>query len=162
MDIREEWVRTSQPFVLPMPHPQTLFSCFSRRANVVVGDIFVQGAQDIVDAINRLPPGNGKACWKRCDVTNWEDQVALFELAMTRFGGVDIVVSAPCICARRLVVLILDPRVLGANDRSPVLGLEKSRASGHYRSRKQIGNSSGHISRRLVSTWSGRYIVSPR
>ena len=61
----------------------------------MIGDIFEPGAQQIVDAINGLPPDNGKACWRRCDVTSWEDQVALFELAMTRFGGVDIVVSAP-------------------------------------------------------------------
>jgi len=62
-------------------------------ANVVIGDIFVQGAQDLVDAINKLPPGNGKACWRRCDVTSWEDQVALYEVAIARFGGVDIVIA---------------------------------------------------------------------
>ena len=62
----------------------------------MIGDIFVQGAQAIVDAINKLPPGSGKACWKRCDVTSWEDQVALFEFAMTKFGGVDIVVGDLC------------------------------------------------------------------
>ena len=67
------------------------------RANVVIGDIFEPGAQNLVDAINRLPPGSGKACWKRCDVARWDDQVALFELAMTKFGGVDIVVSVPSI-----------------------------------------------------------------
>ena len=72
----------------------SLSPCFSCRANVVIGDIFSPGAQDIVDTINKLPPGSGKACWRRCDVTNWEDQIALYELAMTRFGGVDIVVSA--------------------------------------------------------------------
>lgn len=62
----------------------------------MIGDIFTQGAQDIVNVINKLPPGSGKACWKRCNVTSWDDQVALFELAMSRFGGVDIVVSVPC------------------------------------------------------------------
>ena len=61
----------------------------------MIGDIFVHGAQNIVDAINGLPAGAGKAYWKRCDVTSWEDQVVLFEFAMTKFGGVDIVVSAP-------------------------------------------------------------------
>ena len=71
------------------------FPCPSRRANVVIGDIFERGAEGIVNAIKKLPSGSGKACWKKCDVTNWEDQVALFELAMGRFGGVDIVVSAP-------------------------------------------------------------------
>ncbi|KAF9642105.1 hypothetical protein BDM02DRAFT_3273588 [Thelephora ganbajun] len=69
----------------------TLFA--KNGANVVIGDIFAPGAQDIVDTINRLPPGSGKAYWKRCDVTSWEDQVALFECAMTRFGGVDIVIA---------------------------------------------------------------------
>ena len=62
---------------------------------MVIGDIFSPGAQDITDKINRLPPGSGKACWRRCDVTDWEDQVALYELAVTKFGGVDIVVSVP-------------------------------------------------------------------
>lgn len=62
-------------------------------ANVVIGDIFVQGAQDIVDAINKLPAGSGKAYWKRCDVTSWDDQVALYEFAVTKFGGIDIVIA---------------------------------------------------------------------
>lgn len=30
----------------------------------------------------------------KCDVTRWEEQVALFELAMARFDAVDIVVSS--------------------------------------------------------------------
>ena len=95
MYIREERVRSFKPPISSLWHSQTLFPRFLCSANVVIGDIFVTGAQDIVDAINRLPPGSGKACWKRCDVTSWEDQVSLFELAMTRFGGVDIVVSTP-------------------------------------------------------------------
>lgn len=66
----------------------------------MIGDIFVQGAQDIVDTINRLPSGSGRACWRRCDVTIWEDQVALYEFAMSTFGGVDIVVSAPSLPSR--------------------------------------------------------------
>lgn len=70
--------------------PQLLFSS---RADVVIGDVLIDGAMGIVDTINKLPPGSGRACWKRCDVSKWEDQVALFELAMKKFGGVDIVVS---------------------------------------------------------------------
>ena len=62
----------------------------------MIGDIYVYGAQATVAAIEKLPPGTGKACWKRCDVTSWEDQVALFEYAVTKFGGVDIVVSVTC------------------------------------------------------------------
>ena len=69
------------------------FPCSSCRANVVIGDIAERGALGVVDAINKLPPGNGKACCKRCDVARWEDQVDLFEFAMARFGAIDIVVS---------------------------------------------------------------------
>jgi len=64
-----------------------------RGANVVIGDIYQSGAQGIVDTIRRLPHGSGKAIWKRCDVSNWEDQVSLFESAMNEFGGVDIVIA---------------------------------------------------------------------
>ena len=60
----------------------------------MIGDIYATGAENMVDFINKLPPGSGKACWKRCDVTNWEDQAALFQYATKKFGGVDIVVSA--------------------------------------------------------------------
>lgn len=72
---------------------RSLIPCFSCRANVVIGDVYVSGAQHTIEEIGRLPPGSGKAFWKRCDVTNWEEQVALFEFAVSRFGGVDIVVS---------------------------------------------------------------------
>lgn len=98
MDIREERVRTRVSLDLPFHPCEVLKRCFlvsGVRANVVIGDIFTPGAQNIVEAISKLPPGSGKACWKRCDVTSWEDQVALFELAMTKFGGIDIVVSVP-------------------------------------------------------------------
>ena len=67
---------------------------FSCRANVVIGDFYAAGAQATAEAINSLPPGRGKSCWKRCDVTNWEEQVALFEYAVKKFGGVDVVVCA--------------------------------------------------------------------
>jgi hypothetical protein len=83
-------------------------------------------------------------------VTSWEDQVALFELAMTRFGGVDIVVRVPLLWVCRWAILILDARTLGANGRSPVLGSERFRISGRHRYRKQMGNPSGRISRRSM------------
>ena len=34
-----------------------------------------------------------QGAYQRCDVINWDDQVALFELAVSRYGSVDIVVS---------------------------------------------------------------------
>ncbi|KAI0344686.1 NAD(P)-binding protein [Trametopsis cervina] len=57
-------------------------------ANVVIGDINPATAQETVDEIRRA---GGHAISQKCDVTNWEDQVSLFELAATTFGTVDIV-----------------------------------------------------------------------
>ncbi len=34
-----------------------------------------------------------EAAFIKCDVTKWDEQVALFELAIERFGSIDIVVS---------------------------------------------------------------------
>lgn len=34
-----------------------------------------------------------EAAFIKCDVTKWDEQVALFELAIAQFGSVDIVVS---------------------------------------------------------------------
>lgn len=36
---------------------------------------------------------NREAAFIKCDVTKWDEQVALFELAIKRFGSVDIVVG---------------------------------------------------------------------
>ena len=66
----------------------------------MIGDILERSAQSIVNAIAKLSSGSGQACWKKCDVTNWQDQVALFKLAVKKFGGVDIVVSASSLWGR--------------------------------------------------------------
>ncbi|KAF9643333.1 hypothetical protein BDM02DRAFT_3191809 [Thelephora ganbajun] len=93
LGIRKERVRASLPLGPVRTSLGSRSQALSCKANVVIGDTFLPGAQDIVDTINRLSPGSGKVCWKRCGVTSWEDQVALFECAMTRFGGVDIVIA---------------------------------------------------------------------
>jgi NAD(P)-dependent dehydrogenase (short-subunit alcohol dehydrogenase family) len=36
---------------------------------------------------------SSQAVYLKCDVMNWDDQVAMFDLAMSRFHAVDIVVS---------------------------------------------------------------------
>ena len=59
------------------------------------GGTFPNHAQQIVDTINGLPSDTGKACLRQCDMTSLEDQAALFEAAMMRFGGVNAVVSPP-------------------------------------------------------------------
>ena len=116
----------------------------------MIGDVLLDGAKGIADTINKLPPGSGKACWKRCDVTSWEDQVALFELGMKKFGGVDVAVSAALSSVRGWGIDFVSPRTLDTNVRSSVLGSEKFRILGRYSSRKPTGNLSGRISRPLM------------
>ncbi|KAG5639461.1 hypothetical protein H0H81_001583 [Sphagnurus paluster] len=58
-------------------------------AKVVIGDLDVLGAQKTV---NDIESAGGTAVFLKCNVTVWEEQVALFELATSQFGAVDIVV----------------------------------------------------------------------
>lgn len=48
----------------------------------------------ILIQIFELKVVSSQGAYQRCDVLNWDDQVALFELAVSRFGSVDIVVSS--------------------------------------------------------------------
>ena len=106
------------------------FPCSSCRANVVIGDITERGALYVVDSINKLPPGSGRACFKRCDVARWDDQVDLFDFAMAKFGAVDIVVSV-----LRLFPggLLLDPHTLSTHVRLPVRESGRARTLRRYR-----------------------------
>lgn len=61
----------------------------SYGAKVVIGDIDIVGAQKLVEAIESL---GGEAVSMRCNVTTWDDQVSMFDLAMSKYGAVDIVV----------------------------------------------------------------------
>ena len=69
----------------------------------MIGDIAERerSVQGVVNAINGLPPGHGKASYKICNVTKWDDQVDLFEFAIARFGGADIVVSVTGLLPRQ-------------------------------------------------------------
>ncbi|KAJ3556547.1 hypothetical protein NM688_g1972 [Phlebia brevispora] len=58
-------------------------------AKIVIGDVNLEEAQKVVQTINESGQ-NAVACL--CDVTKWDDQVSLFELANTTFGSVDIVI----------------------------------------------------------------------
>ncbi|KAJ4473033.1 hypothetical protein J3R30DRAFT_3659385 [Lentinula aciculospora] len=62
----------------------------SYGAQVVVADRDVAGAQGTVSEIRRI---EGEATWCKCDVTVWEDLVAMYDLAVQEFGSVDIVVA---------------------------------------------------------------------
>ncbi|KZP34416.1 NAD(P)-binding protein [Athelia psychrophila] len=59
-------------------------------AKIVIGDLDIQGATKVLDGIVKA---GGQGAVLSCDVSSWEDQVALFELAEKRFGSVDVVIA---------------------------------------------------------------------
>jgi len=60
-------------------------------AKVVIGDLDLVGAGKVAAEIAQL--GAGQATFIKCDVTNWDDQVALFKHAVDTYGSVDVVVA---------------------------------------------------------------------
>lgn len=82
------------------------------RAKVVIGDRDTKGGEKTVGEIERdggyvclalyvwerkgggLTMLNRKAVFVKCDVLSWEDQLSMFETAISKYGSVDIVVRA--------------------------------------------------------------------
>ncbi|KAJ7863329.1 NAD(P)-binding protein [Mycena olivaceomarginata] len=60
-------------------------------AKVVIGDVNGDAASKVVKEIREL---GGNAIYVQCNVLQWEDQVTLFESAVSHFGSVDVVI--PC------------------------------------------------------------------
>ncbi|EIN12899.1 NAD(P)-binding protein [Punctularia strigosozonata HHB-11173 SS5] len=58
-------------------------------AIVVIGDVDVASAEAVVSEVQRA---RGQAAFKPCDVLSCDDQVALFDFAIERYGSVDIVI----------------------------------------------------------------------
>ncbi|KAF9067718.1 hypothetical protein BDP27DRAFT_1328291 [Rhodocollybia butyracea] len=69
---------------------QTAARFASAGAKIVIGDVDVPGAER---AVTEIRASGGEAACIRCDVTIWEDQLGLFDLAIRTFGSVDIVVA---------------------------------------------------------------------
>ncbi|TRM70193.1 hypothetical protein BD626DRAFT_476594 [Schizophyllum amplum] len=69
---------------------QTVLDAAKYGAKIVIGDRDRTGAQDVANAIVRA---GGQAYAAACDVTDYAQQTDVFELAMERFGAVDIVVA---------------------------------------------------------------------
>ncbi|KZV62661.1 NAD(P)-binding protein [Peniophora sp. CONT] len=67
---------------------ETALTFAKHGAKVVIGDLDVSGGEAVVAEIKRK---GGNAAFTRCDVLNWDNQVALFDLALSSFGSVDIV-----------------------------------------------------------------------
>ncbi|KAJ7840393.1 hypothetical protein B0H14DRAFT_3696407 [Mycena olivaceomarginata] len=60
-------------------------------AKVVIGDVNGDAASKVVKEIREL---GGNAIYVQCNVLQWEDQITLFESAVSHFGSVDVVVRA--------------------------------------------------------------------
>ncbi|ORZ22463.1 hypothetical protein BCR42DRAFT_368376 [Absidia repens] len=63
----------------------------ARGVKVVIGDILIKEGQEAVAALNKNA-GNESAVFQYCDVRKYDDLKVLFNVAETRFGGVDIAV----------------------------------------------------------------------
>lgn len=79
-------------------------------SKIIIGDLDVAGAEAVVKEIQQAGGSvisfqlidvkllrylYRQAAAQRCDVTKWDEQVSLFELAKSKFGSVDIVVCQP-------------------------------------------------------------------
>ncbi|KAI0041686.1 NAD(P)-binding protein [Auriscalpium vulgare] len=63
---------------------------FARHGSkVVLGDVDIQAGEAVAQEIREA---GGEAAFIPCDVLVWDEQVALFDLAISRFGAVDIVI----------------------------------------------------------------------
>jgi len=58
-------------------------------AKIVIEDLNTTGGQNVVDEITNA---GGAAVFQKTDVLNWDDQVGLFDLGMSKFGCVDVAV----------------------------------------------------------------------
>ncbi|EJD02822.1 NAD-binding protein [Fomitiporia mediterranea MF3/22] len=59
-------------------------------ANVVIGDVDVAGAEDVVASIKK---NGGEAISQKCDVLEYEQLVQLIERALTKYGRIDAIVA---------------------------------------------------------------------
>lgn len=91
---------------------------------MVIGDIDDAGAQGTVDQIKSLGGYvlslcacndvswwcvyDSDAVFKRCDVTSWDEQVDLYDFAISRYNSVDIVVRACAAFAQKAHALNYD------------------------------------------------------
>ncbi|KAH8806874.1 hypothetical protein DL96DRAFT_1536627 [Flagelloscypha sp. PMI_526] len=59
-------------------------------AKIVIADLNEPASQQVVADISA---SKGQATFKKCDVTNWDSLVSVFEHAVQKFGSVDVVVA---------------------------------------------------------------------
>ncbi|KAF8813916.1 NAD(P)-binding protein [Phlegmacium glaucopus] len=68
---------------------ETALRFASYGAKVVIGDLDITGANKVVAEVEKA---GGTAIAIKCNVTDWDAQVEMFELAIKKYGSVDIVV----------------------------------------------------------------------
>ena len=74
---------------------------FARRwaqhgAHITIGDVDDAAAEELVAELRSQPGSSGRHHYQHCDVTRWEDQLALFQAAArtSPTGGIDAVVAS--------------------------------------------------------------------
>ena len=79
----------SRPFLAHFsPHFEIAWRLAAKGGNVVLGDISADAGKRLADDINAKH--SGRAAFAVCNVTSKKDQEALFALAKTTFGSVDV------------------------------------------------------------------------
>ncbi|TFY83368.1 hypothetical protein EWM64_g653 [Hericium alpestre] len=68
---------------------ETVLTFARYGAKVVIGDLDLKGAKAVVAEVNSH---GGDAVCMACNVLKWDDLVDLFELAMKKYGAVDVVI----------------------------------------------------------------------
>ncbi|KAF9452759.1 NAD(P)-binding protein [Macrolepiota fuliginosa MF-IS2] len=61
----------------------------SYGAKVVIGDRDIEGGKA---AVREIEADGGKAVFVKCDVLSWDEQTAVFDTAISKYGSVDVVV----------------------------------------------------------------------
>lgn len=82
-------------------------------ARVVLGDVDAQGLAETVRQVS-AQSGADSVVSGACDVTSWEQQVALFAAGARRFGGIDVVLPNAGVSE----IGRFDPRLDGGGDAS--------------------------------------------
>ncbi|KAK3330615.1 hypothetical protein B0H66DRAFT_69513 [Apodospora peruviana] len=78
----------------------------SHGANIIIGDLNDAAGEAMVAELRCLPGSSKHHHYQHCDVTKWEDQVALFRMGVeaSPTGGIDAVVAGAGIVESRDVV----------------------------------------------------------
>ena len=98
-------------------------------ARVVVADIDLAGAEHVVELI---AAAGGEAVAIRADISREEDNRAMFDLAESRFGGIDAAflnagILQPYVPLEEVTLEIFD-RLIGVNLRGTFMGIQQAHA----------------------------------